>query len=185
MATGKARIARTRRVDRSRFDDRLIDDYQIGQPPDPREQRAIPIVYGATRLASEPRDRIASTNGELSQWPLFDPNLDESFVAPTINIAPTVVANPAPPTAKLVALLNEQANKLAAPPIEKPNPPVEPPHVHGAVAQTAPSPEAWTGPTPVPLDIPVPERFELRRFMLGITTGGIAGAILLAVLSLI
>jgi hypothetical protein len=58
MQSGKARRAREREADRSRFDDYQLHEYTVGEPPDSFDRRAIPIKFNSDRLAESGPTRL-------------------------------------------------------------------------------------------------------------------------------
>lgn len=186
MVTGKARVARTRRINQSRFDQHLIEDYCLGEPPDPSERRVIRVVYGADRLTGDRARDGVSVIAPATDRDRFAEDRNDSVRAAAVALQPA--KRDAPVTPPSMPSPPQPAEQLVPAAIRDDRPvPVTRDH---RPAQHAPAPRAparVTQPRQCTTDgmPPTQDRFELRRFIFGMTAGGIAGAILLAILSMI
>lgn len=92
MVQGKARLARTRALSQSWFDDALIDEFVHGEPRDPLDDREVRVVYGAPRLVECVSGRVAAESTRIVE--------DDSgvWVAPRFEIAELpALRRPTPP----------------------------------------------------------------------------------------
>ena len=201
MLQGKARLSRTRALSQSRFDFALIDECVHGGPRDPFDDREIRIVHGAARLAECTPDWITT--------PFVPADEDDSGAWPAIQIEigelPSLRRLDPPPLFEPDSVL--VPFELSPPPVartgETPTAPTHRPEdqTHQPEVQTD-WPEAqpvWSEAQPdspraarfgVSLrlapngdDRRADYRFDWVRFFGGVCVGGLAAAVLVAVVT--
>lgn len=179
MVQGKARLARTRALSQSWFDGELIDEFVHGEPRDPLADREVRIVYGASRLAECVLDRVAAESErvddddsrvwdaprfEIVELPALRRPMPPSVVEPDSVLVPFELTLPAPIRLETRQTVAEADSPAVQPSTDRParltNSIQLTPRMHRCEAD---------------------DRFDWVRFFGGVCAGGLAAAIVIAV----
>ena len=210
MSPGKQQILRRRESGRLAFDQSLMDDFFHGERPDPRDRRAIRVVYGAKRLTEPTPDDsiVAMSFFESEHAPAAEPilpDLPTALHALSISSTIPVPRSPTPstrpnqpslwdepdvsvPTAANVppnGMRDVRSQTIEPTPTKTTDAPAETSEA-SRTPMTDSTPVRMTEPSPTPMtetSAADTEPFSWTRFALGLAAGGLAAGMVLTLLN--